>query len=188
MVDLAMHMMDIVQNAIRANATRIDIGFIEESRKGTLTFTVSDNGSGMVPETVERVEDPFFTTRTTRRIGLGIPLLKMTSEQSGGSLRVVSLPGAGTVVEAVFRTDNPDCLPLGDLAGYLVLLLVANPDIHFSFSYRLDRDHFLIDTEEWVKQGFTDFSKKEMAPAVTEFIAENLKTVYRKRNSESFLC
>ena len=86
MVDLAMHMMDIVQNAIRANATRIDIGFLEESRKGTLTFTVSDNGSGMVPETVEKELD-HSSQQGQRRIGLR-SATEMTSEQSGGSLVV----------------------------------------------------------------------------------------------------
>ncbi len=188
MVDLAMHMMDIVQNAVRANATKIDIGFLENNRDATLAFSVKDNGSGMTPETVEKLEDPFFTTRTTRRVGLGVPFLKMSSEQAGGSLKVVSSPGAGTTVEAVYRTDNPDCLPLGDLAGYLVLLLVANPGIRFSFRYKLDENEFSLDTGEWARQGITEFSKNEMAPAVKEYIRENLKELYKSRSTESYLC
>ncbi len=188
MVDLAMHMMDIVQNAVRANATKIDIGFLENNRDDTLAFSVKDNGSGMTPETVEKLEDPFFTTRTTRRVGLGVPFLKMSSEQAGGSLKVVSSPGAGTTVEAVYRTDNPDCLPLGDLAGYLVLLLVANPGIRFSFRYKLDENEFSLDTGEWARQGITEFSKNEMAPAVKEYIRENLKELYKSRSTESYLC
>ncbi|HMM18013.1 MAG TPA: ATP-binding protein [Petrimonas sp.] len=188
MVDLAMHMMDIVQNAVRANATKIDIGFLEYSRDATLTFSVNDNGSGMTPETVEKLEDPFFTTRTSRRVGLGVPFLKMSSEQAGGSLKVVSSPGVGTRIEAVYRTDNPDCLPLGDLAGYLVLLLVANPGIRFSLRYKMDENEFSLDTGEWTEQGITEFSKNEMAPAVKEYIHENLKELYKNRNTESYLC
>ena len=188
MVDLAMHMMDIVQNAVRANATKIDIGFLEYSRDATLTFSVNDNGSGMTPETVEKLEDPFFTTRTTRRVGLGVPFLKMSSEQTGGFLKVASSPGVGTTIEAVYRTDNPDCLPLGDLAGYLVLLLIANPGIRFSFRYKLDENDFSIDTGEWTEQGVTEFSKNEMAPAVKEYIQENLKELYLNRSVKSYLC
>ncbi|MEA4949623.1 MAG: ATP-binding protein [Petrimonas sp.] len=188
MVDLAMHMMDIVQNSIRANATKIDIGFLENKQDATLTFSVKDNGSGMAPETVAKLENPFFTTRTTRRVGLGVPFLKMSSEQAGGSLKIQSEPGAGTTIEAVYKTDNPDCLPLGDLGGYLVLLLIANPGIHFSFRYKIDESEFSLDTKELEEQGITELSKNEMAPAVKEYINENLKELYANRNRESYLC
>ncbi|MDO5523000.1 MAG: ATP-binding protein [Bacteroidia bacterium] len=188
MVDLAMHMMDIVQNSIRANATRIEIDFLEDSRKATLAFSVKDNGSGMAPETVEKLEDPFFTTRTTRRVGLGVPFLKMSSEQTGGSLKIQSELGVGTTIEAVYKTNNPDCLPLGDLAGYMVLLLVANPEIHFSFRYRIDGSEFLLDTQELAQQGITELSNNEMASALKEYINENLKEIYANRKTASYLC
>ena len=121
MVDLAMHMMDIAQNAVRANATKIDIGFLENNRDATLTFSIRDNGSGMTPETVEKLEDPFFTTRTTRRVGLGVPFLKMSSEQTGGFLKVASSPGWEPGLKRFTEPIIP-IAPLGDLAGYLVLL------------------------------------------------------------------
>lgn len=183
-----MHMMDIVQNSIRANATKIEIDFLENSKDSTLTFSVKDNGSGMAPETVEKLENPFFTTRTTRRVGLGVPFLKMSSEQTGGSLKIQSELGAGTSIEAVYKTDNPDCLPLGDLAGYLVLLLVANPEIHFSFCYRIDENDYSLDTKELAEQGITELSNNEMASAVKEYINENLKELYTNRKTESYLC
>ncbi len=188
MIDLAMHMMDIVQNSIRANATKIEIVFLENSQSNTLTFSVKDNGLGMAKETVKKLENPFYTTRTTRKVGLGVPFLKMTSEQSGGFLKIDSQQGVGTTVEAVYRTDNPDCLPLGDLGGYVVLLFIANPGIHFSFRYKIDENEFLIDTKDLKKQGITELSNSEMAAAVKEYINENLKIVYTNRKTESYLC
>lgn len=183
-----MHMMDIVQNSIRANATKIEVEFLENNQDFTLTFSVRDNGSGMAPETVEKLENPFFTTRTTRRVGLGVPFLKMSSEQTGGWLKIQSELGAGTMIEAVYKTDNPDCLPLGDLGGYFVLLLIANPEIHFSFRYRIDENEFLLDTKELAEQGITELSNNEMASAVKEYINENLKEIFENRPKESFLC
>lgn len=176
-----MHMMDIVQNSIRANATRIEIDFLENNLENRLVFSVKDNGEGMTPETVAKLENPFFTTRTTRRVGLGVPFLKMSSEQTGGSLKIKSKLGVGTTIEAVYKTDNPDCLPLGDLGGYLVLLLIANPEIHFSFRYRIDENEFLLDTQELKEQGITELSNNEMASAVKEYINENLKELYTNR-------
>ena len=129
-----MHMMDIVQNSIRANATKIEIDFLEDSQNATLTFSVKDNGSGMTSATIEKLEDAFFTTRTTRRVGLGVPFLKMSSEQTGGSLKIQSELGTGTTIEAVYKTNHPDCLPLGDLSGYLVLLLIGNPKFISAFA------------------------------------------------------
>lgn len=188
MVDMAMHTMDIVQNSIRANATKIEAMFDESSRNHSLTFSVKDNGTGMTAETVEKLEDPFFTTRTTRKVGLGVPFLKMSSEQTGGGLTIKSEPGVGTVIEAVYKTNHPDCLPLGDLGGYWVLLLIANPEIHFVFRYRLDDNEFFIDSQEMKEQGITELSNHEMASAVKEYINENLKELYKHRPAKSFLC
>lgn len=188
MIDLAMHMMDIVQNSIRAKASKIEIDFRESSQSDTFTFSVKDNGSGMTTEMIEKLKDPFFTTRTTRRVGLGVPFLKMSSEQTGGSLKIQSELGVGTTIGAVYKTDNPDCLPLGDLGGYLVLLVIANPEIHFSFRYAIDEKEFSLDTKELAEQGITELSNNEMASAVKEYINENLKELYTNRKMESYLC
>lgn len=188
MIDMAMHMMDIAQNSIRAEATKIDIGFEEQSSDATLLFYLSDNGSGMTKEMIEKLKNPFFTTRITRRVGLGIPFLKMTCEQTGGNMKINSQPGIGTSIEAVYKTDNPDCLPLGDIAGYLMLLIVGNPDIRINFSYKLDENRFHLDTEELRQNGITDFHNNEMASAIKEYINENLKDITSKRNKNSFLC
>jgi len=84
MVDIAMHLMDIAQNSIRANAKHIDISFSESQINNDLVFCICDDGDGMTPEMIEKITDPFFTTRTTRKVGLGVPFLKMTAEQTGG--------------------------------------------------------------------------------------------------------
>lgn len=187
MVDMAMHMMDIVQNSIRAEAKKICISFNEDSIGNRLIFRVEDDGIGMSGEAVKKLADPFYSTRTTRRVGLGVPFLKMTCEQAGGSLEVLSEEGKGTTVEAVYRTDNPDCLPLGDIAGYLALLLKANPGIHFRFAYRVHGKLFEIDSNEMKLQGI-DLQYPQMLPAVKEFINENLKELFKMRPLNSFLC
>lgn len=187
MNDLAMHLADIVQNAIRAKAGRIEIGFAENSGSDTLLFSVKDNGDGMPPDRLLRVDDPFFTTRTTRRVGLGVPFLKMTSEQTGGWCAVSSRQGEGTTIEALYHTDHPDCLPLGDIAGYLVLLLQANPAIHFRFTYGLDNNAFVLDTEELKKEGIMLFSNAGLIEAMTGYVRNNLEDLFEGRKAGSFL-
>ncbi|NCB24270.1 MAG: ATP-binding protein [Bacteroidia bacterium] len=187
MIDMAMHMMDIVQNSIRGEAKEIGIYFFEDSRHNKLTFRVEDDGRGMDEPTLKKLTDPFFTTRTSRRVGLGIPFLKMTCEQAGGSLSLFSEEGVGTTVEAFYRTDNPDCLPLGDVAGYAALLLKANWELHIRFSYRTEDAHFVVDSDELKEQGI-DLRCPEMLTALKEFIQENLNEIYRKRPPESLLC
>lgn len=187
MTDLAMHMMDIAQNSIRAKATRIKIDFIENSKTNTLIFRIKDDGSGMNSETVAKLSDPFFTTRITRRVGLGVPFLKMTAEQTGGTLKIESKEHAGTLIEAMYKTDHPDCLPLGDIAGYLTLLLKANPEICIAFCYQFDNEKFSIDSEE-LKTQEIDLRYAQMVSAVKEYIHKNLKEIQKNRKKGSFLC
>ena len=187
MIDMAMHMMDIVQNGIRANATHIGIAFSENPAGHTLTFRVQDNGAGMNAETIRQLPDPFFTTRTTRRVGLGLPFLKMTCEQTGGGMQVVSEERRGTTVEAVYKTDHPDCLPLGDIAGYLALLLRANPGIRFRFSYAMGSESFTVDSDQLAAQGI-DLRTAEMFAAVKAYIHANLKEIFALRPAQGYLC
>lgn len=187
MVTLAMHMIDIVQNAIRAQAHMITVILDERGDESLLLFRVEDDGSGMGPESLERLTDPFFTTRTTRRMGLGIPFLKMTCEQTGGSFRVSSAMRVGTTVEAIYRTDNPDCLPLGDLEGSLVLLVMANPSIRFRFTYRVREEAFSFDSGELRKQGI-DLQHPQMMAPVKDYIRGNLEALWRYRDPASYLC
>ena len=188
MVDLAMHMMDIAQNSIRAEAKNIEISFIENNTENTLIFAVKDDGTGMSPETVAKLSDPFFTFRTTRKVGLGVPFLKMTCEQTDGKLEIKSEIGIGTEIRAIYKTNHPDCIPLGDLAGYMILLLIGNPGINFKFLYQLDDEKFEMSTSELADNRIDDLSNAQMSSAVKEYIRENLKELFGKRKIESFLC
>ena len=100
MKDLASHIMDIVQNSVRANAQNIEITIEEHLSGDLLKITVKDDGDGMDEETLKRVRDPFFTSRTVRKVGLGIPLFQQNAERTGGSLSITSQQGKGTIVEA----------------------------------------------------------------------------------------
>lgn len=134
MKDLSLHLLDIAQNSIRAEADVVEIGF-ELKENGLLVMTVKDDGCGMDAELLERVKSPFTTTRTTRKIGLGIPMLMQNAIASGGGVDIQSEPGKGTLLTATFDTASIDCLPLGDLPATLVTLITANPE-HPEFHLR----------------------------------------------------
>jgi light-regulated signal transduction histidine kinase (bacteriophytochrome) len=132
MRELALHVLDLLQNAAEAGATRVTLLVNEDWPVDRLTIIVDDNGRGMAPETIARVTDPFFTTRTTRHVGLGLPLLAASAERSGGALAIRSRTGAGSTVEATFRLSHPDRQPLGDLASSLLAFLLGEraPGLH----------------------------------------------------------
>ena len=127
MRDISLHLSDIVQNSIAAGASLVDIGFTLDEQR-VLTVTVRDDGCGMSGELLKRVQSPFTTTRSTRKVGLGIPLLTQNAQLSGGNVRIDSTPGAGTTIQASFHTDSIDCLPVGDLAETMATLVLSNPD------------------------------------------------------------
>lgn len=169
MKDLSMHVMDILQNSTRANATEIQLIVKKDKTADTLTFTFIDNGCGMDKDTLEKVLNPFFTTRTTRKVGLGLSLLKQNAEQSGGSLSIKSEKGVGTEVTAVFGLSNIDRPPMGDLAGTLILTISAYPDIRFIFKYLSDTIDYTFDTQE-VKEVLDGVSIQE--PEVIQYLKE----------------
>ncbi len=135
MKEIALHLLDLAENSVSARATRVRIDVLEDFRTDRLAVSVEDNGVGMSEETVRQVTDPFFTSRTTRNVGLGIPLLKSCAEMCSGGLRVISNPGAGTRVEATFQHSHIDRMPLGDLTATFLTLTLAHPDVHWIFTY-----------------------------------------------------
>lgn len=137
MKELSLNILDIAKNSVKAKAGLITI--IIDETEGWRTLTIRDNGCGMPPEMVATVTDPFTTSRTTRPVGMGLPLLKLAAEQAGGTLSVTSSQDEtdhGTEVTATFDMNNIDCVPLGDYAGTMVTLIQGSPDIDFSFLYR----------------------------------------------------
>lgn len=148
MNDLSLHVIDIIQNSLSAGATLITLIVEEDTGRDLLKITIGDNGKGMSQEQVSKLEDPFFTSRTTRRVGMGIPLFKQSAEQSEGSLFVSSEAGKGTDVTASFRHSHIDRPPLGDIANALILMVSANPDIDFFFKYIYNGNEYVFDTKE----------------------------------------
>ena len=168
-----MHIMDILQNSTRAGATEVTLEVLEDAAADTLTIRFIDNGCGMDAETVQKVINPFFTTRTTRKVGLGLPLLKQNTEQTGGSLDIQSEKGKGTTVTAVFGLTHLDRPPMGDLAGTVVLTASAYPDIRFIFHYKNDKVDYVFDTKE-VNEALDGISIQE--PEVIEYLKEMIES------------
>lgn len=172
-----MHIMDILQNSTRAKATEIGLDVFLDSAKDTLTLVFKDNGCGMDEEMVKNVINPFFTTRTTRKVGLGLPLLKQNTEMTGGSMNIESKVGVGTTVTAVFGLSHIDTPPMGDLAGTMVLTISANPDIRFLFHYKRDDEvDYLLDTNEVyeILDGMS-IQDPDVIESLKEMILENIQ-------------
>ena len=131
-----------------AAVSRDDFAIRLKLDKEARTLTIEDNGCGMTSEQLERVRDPFYTTRTTRPVGMGIPLFRMAAEATGGSLSITSKPGAGTTVTAVFGLSHIDRLPLGDMDGTVSTLVRMNPGLDFCYIHRVDGREFVFDTRE----------------------------------------
>ena len=139
MRELALHILDILQNTVEAGATRVILTIHEDIPADRLTITVIDNGRGMDAATAARVTNPFYTTRTTRHVGLGLPLYAMAAEQAGGALRILSRPGLGTTVEATFQLSHPDRQPLGDMAPTLLAFLLSGRAPELRYEHRICR-------------------------------------------------
>ncbi len=152
MRELSLNVLDIVQNSISAKATVIEIELFEHIEKDLLEINIFDNGKGMTEEQVKSVIDPFFTTRTTRKVGLGIPLFKMAAEMSGGRLDIKSEIGKGTRVYTSYGYSNVDRMPVGDMNGTVSMLIRMNPDIDFVYTHSINEKSYVLDTRELRKQ------------------------------------
>ncbi len=146
MKELSLHILDIAQNSITAGCGRLSLSLVEES--GVLTLTLTDDGRGMSPELLAAVTDPFTTTRTTRNVGLGLPLLRLAAEQTGGSLAVESKEGAGTTVRAQFLIGHIDCPPLGHMGETVAMLVQGAPEVALTYEHQTVKGRFLFDTDE----------------------------------------
>ncbi|HOI86453.1 MAG TPA: sensor histidine kinase [Lentimicrobium sp.] len=178
MKDFAMHIMDIVQNSISAGASQISVTITESEADDSLKLVITDNGKGIPAAMLEKVTDPYTTSRTTRKVGLGLPLLKQHAESTGGHLSIASEEGKGTVAEASFGLSHLDRQPLGDVAGTIVLLAAANPERRFIYRHTTPYGSYTFDTDE-VNEVLEGMSISE-APVIRflrEMIEENLKEI-----------
>jgi len=178
MKDLSLHILDIVQNSLSAKATFIEITIEECSKNNTYLLKIKDNGKGMTKEMAEKVLDPYVTSRTTRKVGLGLPLLMQNAERTGGHLMITSDLGKGTEVEALFVYNNIDRIPLGDMAGTIVLLASANPMIDFVYTHTVDDEKYIFDTRE-IKEVLDDVTINDVHiyKYLKEMINENLQEI-----------
>ncbi|MBQ9434781.1 MAG: ATP-binding protein [Bacteroidales bacterium] len=175
MKDLSLHIIDILQNSTRAKATKIELDVEKSTADDKLVLRFKDNGCGMDEAMVKKVTEPFFTTRTTRKVGLGLPLLKQNAELTGGSFNITSEVGKGTEVTATFGLTHIDRKPMGDLAGAVVLTLSSYPDVRFIFHYKDDQTDFVLDTDE-VNEALDGMSVQnpEIVQYLKEMIEENI--------------
>lgn len=146
MRELSLNVLDIAQNSIVAGATLIELVVKEDTVTDRLTLVIADNGRGMTPEQLAQVRDPFYTTRTTRKVGMGVPLFRMASEMAGGEFVIQSSVGEGTTVTATFGLTHIDRMPLGDMAATVSTLIRLNPHLDFVYRHAVDDRLFELDT------------------------------------------
>ena len=181
MKELSLNVLDIAQNSISAGATKIEISLFENEDK-LLTLTIADNGCGMSKETVERVTNPFYTTRTTRKVGMGIPLLKLAAEQAGGELIIESVTADenrvdhGTTVRATFHTDNIDFTPVGDMVSTMCVIIQGHPEIDYVFIHKTPKLEVELDTAQMREVLGEEISLGE--PEIIGWLAEYLSQQY----------
>ena len=146
MKELSLHILDIAQNSFSAGASEVEITLAD---KGNLrSLTICDNGRGMGAEFLAQVTDPFTTTRTTRKVGMGLPLLRLAAEQTGGSLHIESTPNVGTTLTMRLFLDHIDCPPLGDMAGTVPLLVQGAPAVRIIYRRQVGETGYTFDTRE----------------------------------------
>lgn len=172
MPEIAMHIMDLVQNCITANATHIRILLGIDTLPDMLSVEIADDGKGMAPDFLENVTSPFTTTRTTRKVGLGIPLMKAGCEGAEGQFEIRSTQGVGTTLKGSYRLSNIDRPPLGDFTGTVHMLITCNPQIDFYIEMRRDEERCVLDTEE-IRAQLGDVPLND--PSVSTWIKEYLE-------------
>lgn len=174
MRELSLHILDIVQNSVRAQAKLVDIDI--SVKNGYLNIKITDDGVGMDKDFLERVTNPFTTTRTTRNVGLGLPLLKQSAEMANGKFYIKSELNVGTEVFASYQLDNIDRVPLGDLVSTIVTLL--SPDTDFIWHYAINGKKFDFDTREIKKElQNVPIDSPEILMFLREFLKENIENI-----------
>ncbi len=172
MEDISLHILDIAENSVAAGATLIKIIVVEDRGKDLLSITVEDNGKGIPREILERVTDPFYTTRTTRKVGFGLSLLAQSAKETGGDITIHSEEGKGTIINASFSHSHIDRKPLGNIADSFSVLIAGNPEIDFILRYTKNGNEFFLDTTE-IRPGLDGIPLN--APAVMTAVRDYIR-------------
>lgn len=181
MKELSLHILDVAKNSVKAGASLTEISVIT-APDGIMTVKIKDNGCGMTEEVLSRVTDPFYTTRTTRKVGLGLPLFRMAAEQTGGELKIVSSTEegkSGTEVTVTFDTKSIDCMPMGDIISTVCILVAGSPDRDFVFTDETEQRKVSLDTRELKAVLGEDISLAE--PEIQSWMSEYLKEQYENQ-------
>lgn len=182
MKELSLNILDITENSTKARATLIKIELKET--EDTLEIVISDDGCGMTKDVLKGVQNPFYTTRTTRKVGLGIPLLKMAAEQTGGSFKITSksekeFGDHGTKVSAIFYKNHLDFTPLGDVVATITTLIQGHPDTDFYFSHKFCQNEVTLDTRQMREMlGEVPLNSYEVIKWVEEYLREQYSNLY----------
>ncbi len=178
MKEISLNILDIAENSTKAGASLVTIDVAADTAADTLTVVIDDDGCGMEEEFLKRVQDPFTTTRTTRPVGLGIPLFKEAAETAGGRFEIRSQVGVGTTVTAVFGLENIDRMPLGDMASTMTTLIQCHENCDFVFNYKLDENEFVLDTRQ-LKEilGDVPLTSAEIVLWIRDFISDNMRII-----------
>lgn len=182
MIELSLHILDIAENAVRAQAKTVTITLIEDPQTDRLTLEVRDDGKGMTADELKRVLDPFYTTKKVRRVGLGLPMLAQAAQNAGGEFEIESKPSEGTAVKVAFRLSHIDRQPLGNLQGTLETLIAGNPDIHFIYRHRREQKEYVLDTDE-IKREIEDIPINHVE--VLKFIRQDVTEGLNGINAEA---
>lgn len=175
MKEISMHILDITMNSLKADATLIEIMIEDSIKNNLLKISIKDNGRGMSEDVISKVTNPFFTTRTTRKVGLGIPMLKESCERCNGYLTINSNPGVGTTVTCFFERDNIDRAPLGNMGETIMTIINSGNNFELIYSHRTDSSTFIFNTIEikTMLEG-VDISDNSVLLWIKEYINENV--------------
>lgn len=180
MRELSLHILDIMQNSVAAEASVIELTVVEDTASDILKFTVKDNGKGMSDEMVKNVVDPFTTSRSTRKVGMGIPLLKLAAENTGGGIELSSEVGVGTVISAMFGYSHIDRQPLGDMAETMLGIITSYTEIDFVYKHSVDGRELELDTRQ-IRGilGGVALNTPEVVLWLGDFLRENEAELYK---------
>lgn len=174
LTELSLNILDIAENSVRANASLIEITVQVESANDLLTITIKDNGCGMTSEQLSQISDPFFTSRKTRRVGLGIPFFKYSAEITGGQFTIESELNKGTIVTASFVLSHIDRMPMGDISSTIHNLVVYHPENDFVYCYEYNQNAFTLDTRELRDiLGDIPFNTPDVSNYIKSYLIEN---------------
>jgi anti-sigma regulatory factor (Ser/Thr protein kinase) len=177
-LELAMHILDIAENSVRAGAKLVTIRILEDTGKNLYVMEIDDDGRGMTAEERRKALDPFYTTKKVRKVGLGLPMLQNAAMSTGGDFRLESEPGQGTTVIARFRRGHIDRQPLGNIASSLISLILGNPGADFVYDHRFNEGSFTLDTRELKKElDGVPLSHPEVVKFLRQSINDGLKEI-----------